>query len=132
MAQCTATRKDGQPCTVSALGGKPHCFAHDSESADIRRAAKMQGGRNSARAERIGKHLPEDLRDVRVMLVELIDDVRSDRRPARVAMGVAALVGKLIDLQRLADERAVKDDLAARLEVLEARAASGSGRAWRR
>jgi hypothetical protein len=119
MAQCSATKRNGEPCTLPANGPQGLCWAHDPKNAEKRRRGASRGGKAKASRELTGiKALLEDLTD-RVLRVEL-------------SSGVAAVANQLINtrLRAIEVERKVKetDELEARIEALE-RAQEG-GRRW--
>ena len=116
---CTATKANGDPCTLPATGQQGVCWAHDERYAARRRATASKGGR--AKATPLARSL-------HAQLEKLAEDVANgDLAPYRVAVIVQALNCRirLVEVERRVQEQ---EDLLARLEELE-RIRSG-GRPW--
>lgn len=65
---CTATRRDGQRCTLPALAGG-RCFAHSPEAMEARR----RGGEGRATARRLLHYNPPELRQTLQRLVRALE-----------------------------------------------------------
>jgi hypothetical protein len=116
---CTATKANGDPCTLPATGQQGVCWAHDERYAARRRATASKGGR--AKATPLARSL-------HAQLEKLAEDVANgDLAPYRAAVIVQALNTRirLLETERRIAEQ---EDLLARLEELE-RIRSGS-RPW--
>jgi len=89
---CKAIRKDGQPCKATALTPNGYCFAHSEELAAQRKAARSQGGKNSARSVRLDKQvLPKRLAPVYTLLEDATQKVyKGELEPSR-GTSIAAL-----------------------------------------
>ena len=48
MGVCTATKRNGEPCTLPANGKHGLCWAHDPSTADARRKRASRGGKGKA------------------------------------------------------------------------------------
>src|SRR5215204_2119791 len=48
MSACTATKRNGEPCTLPATGKHGTCWAHDPSTADQRSRRASRGGRGKA------------------------------------------------------------------------------------
>ena len=48
MAVCTATKRNGEPCTLPAIGKQDTCWAHSPETVEARRKRASRGGRGKA------------------------------------------------------------------------------------
>ena len=48
MGVCTATKRNGEPCTLPANGKYGLCWAHDPSTADARRKRASRGGKGKA------------------------------------------------------------------------------------
>ena len=48
MGVCTATKRNGEPCTLPATGKHGTCWAHDPSTAEQRRRRASRGGRGKA------------------------------------------------------------------------------------
>lgn len=84
--KCTATRKDGKPCSAWAvLNGL--CIGHQPNSNEARR----KGGRNSSKKARSDKLLPLRLRPVLDLLEQAIEEVHKGKLEARQAAAMASL-----------------------------------------
>jgi hypothetical protein len=118
MALCTETKRNGEPCTLSANGPHGLCWAHDPANAEKRRRGASRGGKAKANRELVG---------IKTLLSELTDRVLTgDLEP-----GPAAVANQLINtrLRAIEQERKVKEteDLEARIEALEGQ----RGERWR-
>ncbi len=120
--QCTATKRDGSPCTLPSNGPSGLCWAHDPANAERRRRGQSRGGKSKPNREIV---------DVKSRLSELAEDVLA----GRVDRGDAAVVSQVYNvlLRAIATELKVKEvtELEARLEELE-RAAEGEASRGRR
>ena len=118
-AICTATKANGDPCTLPATGQQGVCWAHDERYAARRRATASKGGR--ARANPLARNL-------HAQLEKLAEDVASgELAPYKAAVIVQALNTRirLIEVERRIQEQ---EDLLTRLEELER--SRGGGRPW--
>ena len=128
-AACEGTKRNGEPCTASAITGERWCYHHHPSFAEERR-------RNSSRAA-TAKHssIGKDLREVRELVWELLDVLLSDRLPPRVRKELQSVVQLLqcylraAELEMRAAEEPLKGNLDAaglkaqvlgRIEELEA------------
>ncbi len=107
---CTATKRDGSPCTLPPNGSSGLCWAHDPKNAEKRRRGQSRGGRNKPSKEIVA---------IRGRLSDLAYDVlegRVDRADAAVA---GQLLGTVI--RAIGTELRVREQLEIleRLEVLE-------------
>ena len=119
---CTATKRDGSPCTLLSSGSDGLCWAHDPKNAERRRRGQSRGGKSKPSKE---------LLDIKKRLSGLADDVLE----GNVDKGVAAVASQILNvyLRAISTELAVREQLemVERLEALErsAEAAKG-GRQW--
>ena len=107
---CTATKRDGSPCTLPSNGPSGLCWAHDPKNAERRRRGQSRGGRNRPSREIVA---------IRGRLSDLADDVlegRVDRADAAVAGQLLGTVVRAIGTELKVREQA---DLIERLEELE-------------
>ena len=123
MATCTATKRNGEPCTLPAVGKQGLCWAHDPKNAEKRRKGQSRGGRGKASTE---------VRDLKGLIADLTDRVLS----GELEKGKAAIANQLINTQLRAIEleRKVREqeDILARIEALERRQDFSSARVPRR
>ena len=119
---CTATKRDGSPCTLPSYGSDGLCWAHDPKNAERRRRGQSRGGKSKPSKELVG---------IKKRLSDLADDVLE----GNVDKGVAAVASQILNvyLRAISTELAVREqlELVERLEALErsAEAAKG-GRVW--
>ena len=121
--QCTAVKRNGEPCTLPANGPQGLCWAHDPANAEKRRKGASRGGKAKANRE---------LPSIKALLEDLTDQVLAGELPT----GQAAVANQLINtrLRAIETERKIREteDLEARIEALE-RGSQGQGgaRSWR-
>jgi len=109
-AQCTATKRNKERCTLPANGPHGLCWAHDPANAEKRRRVASRGGRGKANREVAA--LKDELKSV-------ITDVRAgdlDRNDAAVMIQGYRALKDLIALERQVKET---DELAAEIEELK-------------
>ena len=121
---CTATKRDGSPCTLPSNGPGGLCWAHDPKNAERRRRGQSRGGKNKPTKELV---------DIKRRLSDLADDVLS----GAVDKGVAAVASQILNvyLRAISTELAVREqlELVERLDAIEeALAARSEGRGWYR
>jgi hypothetical protein len=101
--QCKATKKDGTPCSLSAVYHDGTCWAHSPKNAEARRRGASRGGRLKSVAE---------LTDLKDKLMRLGDDVLAGTMEKGKASVAAVCYGTAI--------KAVEAELKAR-ELVESR-----------
>ncbi len=94
---CTATKRDGSPCTLPANGPSGLCWAHDPANAERRRRGQSRGGRSKPSRE---------LARLQQRFEEMAERVLS----GEIERGVGAVAGQLLNGARAC----VRDGLAAR------------------
>jgi hypothetical protein len=101
---CTATKRDGSPCTLPSNTPSGLCWAHDPKNAERRRRGQSRGGKNKPSRELAG---------IKQRLSDLADDVLD----GTVDKGVAAVASQVLNVYL----RAVSVELKAReqLELIE-------------
>jgi hypothetical protein len=108
---CTATKRNGEPCTLPPNGSSGLCWAHDPKNAERRRRGQSRGGKSKPGRE---------LADVKRRLSALADDVLG----GKVDRGDAAVVSQVLNvlLRAVSVELKVKEqeELLGRVEELEA------------
>jgi hypothetical protein len=119
--QCTAVKRNGEPCTLAANGPHGLCWAHDPKNAEKRRRGASRGGKAKANRE-----LPA----IKAQLEDLTSRVLS----GELLPGPAAVANQLINtrLRAIEQERKNKEteDLEARIEALERSQQKGGNRRW--
>lgn len=127
---CSATKANGDPCTLPATDQQSVCWAHDKRNAERRRRIASKGGRSKANTP--VKELQQQLDDIisRVLTGGLL--------PYRGAVACQLLNAKirLLELDRKAQEQQQDAERLERLETLErrvrnqGRAGMGAGGFW--
>ena len=121
---CTATKRNGEPCTLPSTGSSGLCWAHDPANAERRRRGQSRGGKNKPSRE---------LAVIKQRLSDLADDVLEGRQEK----GVAAVVSQVLNvyLRAISVETKLKEqfELVERLESLEEglEQSRGRGSRWR-
>ncbi len=107
---CTATKRDGSPCTLPSNGPSGLCWAHDPANAERRRRGQSRGGKNKPSRELV---------NIKGRLSDLADDVLA----GKVDKGVAAVASQVLNvyLRAVALELKAREqqELIERLEALE-------------
>jgi hypothetical protein len=107
---CTATKRNGEPCTLPSTGSSGLCWAHDPANAARRRRGQSRGGRNKPSKE---------LAATKLQLQDMADKVLA----GTLERASATVAGQLLNikLRALEIERKIKetDELEDRLEALE-------------
>jgi hypothetical protein len=121
VATCTATKRNGEACTLPANGPQGLCWAHDPKNAERRRRGASRGGRAKASRE-----LPQ----LKTLLADLTEQVLA----GDLDTGRAAVANQLINtrLRAVELERKIKEteELEARIGALERSQTEPGGRRW--
>jgi hypothetical protein len=107
---CTATKRDGSPCTLPSYGSDGLCWAHDPKNAERRRRGQSRGGKSKPRKELVS---------IKQRLSNLADDVlegRQDKGVAAVASQVLNVYLRAVSVELKVNEQL---ELIERLEALE-------------
>jgi hypothetical protein len=121
---CSATKRDGSPCTLPSSGSSGLCWAHDPKNAERRRRGQSRGGKNKPSKELAG---------IKQRLSDLADDVLKgsvDKGAAAVASQVLNVYLRAVSVELKAREQL---ELIQRLEGLEEALEAnknGGGRRW--
>src|SRR5215207_6466177 len=110
MAKCTATKRNGDRCTLPAVGKQGVCWAHDPQHAEQRRRRASRGGRG--KAGRAVKELHVLLED----LTERVIDGNLETSRGAVANQLIGTRIRLFEYERRLKEL---EELEARLEAVE-------------
>ena len=119
---CTATKRNGEPCTLPAVGQQGLCWAHDPKNAEKRRRGQSRGGRGKPTTE---------IRDLKKQLEDLAEDVlegRVDRGNAVVVNQILNTRARLIELERKVLETQELEERLAALEQTQSEQKGGSRR----
>ena len=118
---CTATKRDGSPCTLPSYGSDGLCWAHDPKNAERRRRGQSRGGKSKPSKELVG---------IKQRLSILTDEVLEgsvDRGVAAVASQILNVYLRAIELERKVKEQ---EEILDRIEALEQSAESKGGGRW--
>ena len=118
---CTATKRDGSPCTLPSYGSDGLCWAHDPKNAERRRRGQSRGGKSKPTKE---------LLSIKQRLLALADDVLEgtvDRGVAAVASQILNVYLRAIELERKVKEQ---EEILDRIEALERSAEAKGGSRW--
>ena len=125
MGICTASKRNGEPCTLPAIGKRDTCWAHSPETAEARRKRASRGGKGKA-ARRVAG-LWDKVEDV---IVGVEAERLSPSQGNTMLKGFSTLIAlDRLDVERseleIAERRLELDieerqDLRERLEELEA------------
>jgi antitoxin (DNA-binding transcriptional repressor) of toxin-antitoxin stability system len=109
-ARCTATKRNGERCTLPANGPHGLCWAHDPANAEKRRRGASRGGKGKANG---------DIRDLKRRISEVIDAVlEGSQERGRAAVAIQGFTALRSVLEQ---ERKIKEteDLETRIQALE-------------
>ena len=106
--KCTATKKNGEPCTLPASSSSGLCWAHDPRNAEARRAGASRGGRGNS-----------ETRGIKKLMDTLTTKVLAGEVEPSISHAVVALQNIKIRCVEL--ELKLKDqlELTERIEALE-------------
>jgi hypothetical protein len=110
VAVCTALKRNGEPCTLPAIGKQETCWAHSPETAEARRKRASRGGKGKA-ARRVAG-LWDEVGDV-------IVGVEAERLSPSQGNTMLRGYSVLIDLDKLDVERSELEIAQRRLELDE-------------
>jgi len=112
MAQCKATRADGNRCQAEAQSGSTYCYWHDPATRDEMLEASSRGGKKGRREAKIPDAEPLSPEKARAILAGMAEALISGAMGAETARAV----GYLLQIeQKIYDTR----DLEKRIESLE-------------
>ncbi len=107
---CTATKRDGSPCTLPVCGPSGLCWAHDPKNAERRRRGQSRGGRSKPSRE-LGR------------LQRRFEELAEQVLEGEIERGVGAVAGQLLNGARACVRDALtareQEELVSRLEALE-------------
>jgi hypothetical protein len=118
---CTATKRDGSPCTLTSYGSDGLCWAHDPKNAERRRRGQSRGGKSKPSKELVS-------------VKQRLSDLASDVLDGSVERGVAAVASQVLNvyLRAIELERKIREteELEERLTALEKSAQATGGSRW--
>ena len=96
-AACEGIKRDGEPCTASAMPGSRYCWHHDPDHAEERR-------RNASRAATLGNSkIGAEIRSTRLMVRELLGLTIANELNPSVRKRLAEVVQLVQSYCRLAE-----------------------------
>jgi hypothetical protein len=110
MGQCIATKRNGGPCTLPAVGRDGYCWAHSPKNAGERRRAASKAGKSKPSRE---------VRTIKEEIVAAIAGVRDGSLDRNIARAMFTGYGVLLDYIKLERGVYVEEELAARLDALK-------------
>ena len=120
MSVCLATKRNGEPCTLSATDANGYCWAHSPANAARRKQIAAKGGRS-----RVGGELVAVKGEIR----EVIEAVRTEALER--ATGAVVFQGYNTLLKALDSERRIRETEELAREVAELREVlEGRGKRW--
>jgi hypothetical protein len=123
--KCKATKRDGTPCTLPAMGADKFCWAHSPSNQEARKRGASKGGRNKPGTE---------LHALKLKLITMADAVyagTANRANAQVAANCYAVAIRAIEAElkhkELVEARLIEtqlkvreqEELVSRLDELE-------------
>jgi hypothetical protein len=118
VAVCSGKKRDGEPCTANTIPGERWCYHHHPDYAEERK-------QSASRAATL-KHssISKELRDIRELILELLNVLLSDRLPVGVRKRLTEIVQLLQCFLRAAEleMRVAEEPLKSDLDVTGLRA----------
>lgn len=109
---CPAITTAGDACRARPRPGRPVCFAHDDELAEIRADARRRGGTNKATVVRLTSRMPDTV-------AGMVDDLLVAMREVHAGDLEAARGQAIASLARAVLAAHAEHDVTARLDALE-------------
>ncbi len=107
---CTATKRNGEPCTLPSNGAGGLCWAHDPANAERRRRGQSRGGKNKPSRE---------LTNIKQRLSELAEDVLEGRQDKAIGAVVSQILNVYLRAVSVELKAREQMELVERLEALE-------------
>jgi hypothetical protein len=115
---CTATKRNGEPCTLPAIGKHGTCWAHSPETVEAQRRRAARGGRAKANRE-----LPA----IKALCEDLTEQVLAGKLETSRAIAVNQIANTRLRALELGRKITEQEDLLDRLERLESLAEHQKG-----
>ena len=125
---CTASRKDGQPCSVKAIEGKRFCYFHGPENQDALKESRRRGGHNKRRAREHTEAPGETMRSIEDVLLT-VEPATADAFKLEASERRCRVIGYLAGISLKALEVAKLEELQGEIETLK-RERGQEGRQW--
>jgi hypothetical protein len=121
--QCSATKRDGEPCRISVEPGVQFCWAHDPANREHRQRITSRAGKSKPNRELLS------IKERLSVLADGVLDGSTDKSVGAVASQILNVYLRALETERKWKEL---DEIEERISALEARARShGDSRAWR-
>lgn len=115
---CQGTNQAGQPCGSYALASD-FCFAHDPAYKERRLAGAVKGGHNKSYAARARAAIPDELREVKDLLMEAIRKSARGALYAGRAAELSTLARAIVAVHEAGVGAVERADLQAEVEALK-------------
>lgn len=117
--ECQGTKKDGTPCTLRPIKGRPFCFTHDPKQADKLAQTRSEGGKRAQ--ERLREPNPlEDAPDVQLGsegdVLRLAAQTISQLRRKEIDPEVARVIASFCSVALKAQSQGETDERLKKLE----------------
>jgi hypothetical protein len=116
MDKCVATKRNGEPCTLSARVSSDYCWAHDPVNAEARKKVAATGGRGKAAKNRT---VYEELHALAEWHKELAVMVREGRISRPTAQTMSNLLNNAASAYRASIKAKETEELEAQIAELE-------------
>src|SRR5215204_3164185 len=116
MDKCVATKRNGEPCTLSARVSSDYCWAHDPVNAESRKRVASTGGRGKAAKNRT---VYEELHALAEWHKELAVMVREGRISRPAAQTMSNLLNNAASAYRASIKAKETEELEAQIAELE-------------
>src|SRR5215211_4046352 len=116
MAVCSATKRNGSPCTLPVKGANGYCWAHDPANSEKRRRAAAKGGKGKS-----SSGAGREMRDIKSKIEKVIEGVLDGT--IERGIGAVAFQGLNVLLKAHDTDRKLKEveEILQRIEALEVR-----------
>jgi len=116
LAKCAGVKKNGEPCSLSALGSSSYCWAHNPDNAEKRRQVASTGGKGKAAKNRT---VYEELHALAEWHKELAVMVREGRISRATAQTMSNLLNNAASAYRSSIKAKETEELEAQISQLE-------------
>ena len=116
MAKCAGVKKNGEPCSLSALGSSSYCWAHNPDNAEKRRQVASTGGKGKAAKNR---SVYEELHALAERHKDLAELVREGRMSRATAQTISNILNNAAAAYRSSIKAKETEELEAQIAELE-------------
>lgn len=93
---CSATTREGRPCSAPVLPGGQFCIFHDPTRRERVAQGRRAGGAGKSNAARAAKRIPADIQDVLTDLYETLAELRAGTIPKGRATEIASVARAIV------------------------------------